>query len=141
MTSVLVVVVAVLGTWVVSILALRLPGPVAKPVPDRWHRKSTPLTGGLALLIGFLAAVGTAVLAGQADWRFGYVALAGTAAYLLGLSDDERWIGPRTKFAGQIAIAAATATVIHPGWLPRAVAVPVAAVVLVAAMNSFNFLG
>ena len=76
-------------------------------------------------MIGFLAAVGTAVLAGQADWRFGYVALAGTAAYLLGLSDDERWIGPRAKFAGQIAIAAAMASVIHPAWLPRAVAVPV----------------
>jgi UDP-GlcNAc:undecaprenyl-phosphate GlcNAc-1-phosphate transferase len=140
MTSVLVVLVALLGTWVVSIAALRLPGPVARPVPDRWHRNSTPLTGGLALLVGFLAALGTAVLTGHVDRRIAYVGLAGIAAYLVGLSDDERWIGPRTKFAGQIAIAAATAAVIHPAWLPRAAALPVAAFVLVAAMNSFNFL-
>jgi UDP-GlcNAc:undecaprenyl-phosphate GlcNAc-1-phosphate transferase len=132
--------VALLGTWVVSIAALRLPGPVAKPVPDRWHRKSTPLTGGLALLAGFLAALGTAALADHVDRRVAYVGLAAIAAYLVGLSDDEHWIGPRTKFAGQIAVAAATATVIHPSWLPRAAALPIAVVVLVAAMNSFNFL-
>src|SRR5919198_807774 len=28
------------------IVLLRAPGPVAKPVPDRWHRKATPLIGG-----------------------------------------------------------------------------------------------
>ncbi len=117
MTSVLVLLVGVLGTWVASIVFLRLPGPVARPVPDRWHRKSTPLTGGLALLTGFLVALGSAVLAGQVERRFGYLALAGTAAFLLGLCDDNRWIGPRAKFAGQLAIAAATASVIHPNLL------------------------
>jgi UDP-GlcNAc:undecaprenyl-phosphate/decaprenyl-phosphate GlcNAc-1-phosphate transferase len=91
-------------------------------------------------LTGFLGGLGTAVLEGQVERRLGYVALAATAAYFLGLSDDEGWVGPRVKFAGQIAVATATATVIHPGWLPRAAAVPVAALVLVAAMNSFNFL-
>ncbi len=140
MTSVLVLLVGVLGTWVASIVFLRLPGPVARPVPDRWHRKSTPLTGGLALLTGFLVALGSAVLAGQVERRFGYLALAGTAAFLLGLCDDNRWIGPRAKFAGQLAIAAATASVIHPSWLPPAAAVPLAVIVLVAAMNSFNLL-
>src|SRR5919204_5439623 len=131
MTSVLVLLVALLGTWVVSIAALRLPGPVAKPVPDRWHRKSTPLTGGVALLLGFLAALGTATLAGQIDRRFGYLALAGAAGYLLGLCDDQRWIKARTKFAGQVSIALATAILIHPSWLPAEAAVPVAALVLV----------
>jgi UDP-GlcNAc:undecaprenyl-phosphate GlcNAc-1-phosphate transferase len=140
MTSVLVLLVGVLGTWVASILFLRLPGPVARPVPDRWARKATPLTGGLALLTGFLAALGSAVLAGEVDRRFGYLAVAGTGAYVLGLADDERWIGPRAKLAGQIAVAAATAAVIHPGWLPTEAAEPVALVVLVASMNSFNLL-
>ena len=140
MTSVLVLLVGVLGTWVASIVFLWLPGPVARPVPDRWHRKSTPLTGGLALLTGFLFALGTAALVGQVERRFGYLVLAGTAAFLLGLCDDNRWIGPRAKFAGQLAIAAATASVIHPSWLPPAAAVPVAVIVLVAAMNSFNLL-
>jgi UDP-GlcNAc:undecaprenyl-phosphate GlcNAc-1-phosphate transferase len=140
MTSVLDLSVGVLATWVASIVLLRLPGPIASPVPDRWHKKSTPLTGGFALLIGFLAALGSAVLAGELDRRFAYVALAATAAFGLGLCDDEHWIGPRAKFAGQVAIAAATATVIRPAWLPIAAAVPVAVIVLVAAMNSFNFL-
>ena len=139
-TSLLALLVGLLGTCVGSVLFLRLPGPVAKPVPDRWHLKSTPLTGGLALLLGFLAALGTATLAGQIDRRFGYLALAGAAAYLLGLCDDERWISPRAKFAGQVSIALATAILIHPSWLPAEAAVPVAALVLVAAMNSFNLL-
>ena len=140
MTSVLVLLVGMLGAWGAGIFFLRLPGPVARPVPDRWHCKSTPLTGGLALLIGFLLALGSAVLVGQVERRFGYLALAGTAAFVLGLCDDIRWIGPRAKFAGQLAIAAATASVIHPSWLPTAAAVPVAVIVLVAAMNSFNLL-
>jgi UDP-GlcNAc:undecaprenyl-phosphate GlcNAc-1-phosphate transferase len=140
MTSVLALLVGVLGAWVGGMAYLRLPGPVARPVPDRWHRKSTPLTGGFALLTGFLLALGSAVLAGQFERRFGYLALAGTAAFVLGLCDDIRWIGPRTKFTGQLAIAAATAFVIHPTWLPPAAAVPLAVIVLVAAMNSFNLL-
>jgi UDP-GlcNAc:undecaprenyl-phosphate/decaprenyl-phosphate GlcNAc-1-phosphate transferase len=140
MTSVLALSVGVLATWVSSIVFLRLPGPVARPVPDRWHKKSTPLTGGLALLTGFWAALGSAVLGGEFDRRFIYVGLGATAAFGLGLCDDERWIGPRVKFAGQVAIAAATATVIKPTWLPTGAALPVAAIVLVAAMNSFNFL-
>ena len=45
------------------------------------------------------------------------------------------WIGPG-KFAGQLAIAGAAATVIRPHWLPLAAALPVAAFVLVASMNS-----
>jgi UDP-GlcNAc:undecaprenyl-phosphate GlcNAc-1-phosphate transferase len=140
MTSVLVFSVGVLATWVASIVVLRLPGPIARPVPDRWHKKSTPLTGGFALLTGFWAALGSAALAGEFDHRFVYVGLGASAAFALGLSDDERWIGPRTKFAGQVVIAAATATVIKPSWLPTGAALPVAAIVLVAAMNSFNFL-
>jgi UDP-GlcNAc:undecaprenyl-phosphate/decaprenyl-phosphate GlcNAc-1-phosphate transferase len=140
MTSVLALSVGVLVTWVGSIVFLRLPGPVARPVPDRWHKKSTPLTGGFALLTGFWAALGSAALAGGLDRRFAYVGLGATAAFGLGLCDDERWIGPRVKFAGQVAIAGATAAVIRPTWLPAAAAIPVAAIVLVAAMNSFNFL-
>jgi len=139
-TSVLALEVGILGTWVGGILFVRLPGPVARPVADRWHRKATPLTGGPALLMGFLLALAGAVLAGELDRRLGYVALAAIAAFALGLCDDNRWIGPRAKFLGQIAIAVGAATVIRPHWLPVAAAVPVAVLVLVASMNSFNFL-
>jgi UDP-GlcNAc:undecaprenyl-phosphate GlcNAc-1-phosphate transferase len=98
------------------------------------------LIGGLALLVGFLAAIATGVATGEGDRRLGYLALAGTAAFLLGLCDDARRIGPRAKFGGQLLIACATASLIRPTWLPAAAALPVAIFVLVAAMNSFNFL-
>jgi UDP-GlcNAc:undecaprenyl-phosphate GlcNAc-1-phosphate transferase len=113
---------------------------VAQPVPDRWHRKATPLSGGFAIITGFLIALTTAVFNGEIDRRFGYVALGGAAAFLLGLGDDRRRIGPREKFVGQLAIATLASVVIRPHWIPAAAAVPLAIFVLVAAMNSFNLL-
>ena len=89
------------------IVLLRAPGPVAQPVPDRWHRKATPLIGGLALLSGFLAALGVVKASAGAGRRVGYLAAGATAAFLVGLADDERWIRLRTKFAGQLAIGGA----------------------------------
>jgi hypothetical protein len=52
-----------------------------------------------------LLALASAALAGQLDRRLAYVALAATAAFLLGFCDDRLLIGPGTKF-GQLAIAA-----------------------------------
>jgi UDP-GlcNAc:undecaprenyl-phosphate/decaprenyl-phosphate GlcNAc-1-phosphate transferase len=126
--------------FVCSALALRIRWCVSLPARDRWHRSATPLTGGLALLIAFLLGISSAVVVGEGDRRLGYLAMAGAGAFLLGLGDDARLIGPRTKFAGQLLIACATVSVIRPTWLPAAAAVPVGVFVLVAAMNSFNFL-
>jgi hypothetical protein len=81
-TSLLALLVGVLGTWLGGIFLLHAPGPVAQPVPDRWHRKATPLTGGLALLVGFLLALSVGVVEHDADRRFGYVAIGVTAAVL-----------------------------------------------------------
>ena len=125
---------------VAGIASLHVPGPVSRPIADRWAEKSTPLTGGFGLLVGFVLALVVSAHGGQLDDRLRDVALAGTAAFVLGLCDDYRWIGPRTKFAGQLAIAAGTASVIRPSWLPAAAAVPVGTFVLLAAMNSFNLL-
>ncbi|MDP9257168.1 MAG: undecaprenyl/decaprenyl-phosphate alpha-N-acetylglucosaminyl 1-phosphate transferase [Actinomycetota bacterium] len=119
---------------------LRLPGPIAQPVPDRWHKKSTPVTGGFALLMGLLVALLAATAAGRASLLLAYVALGASAALTIGFLDDKRWIGPRTKFAGQIAVAAGVAVALRPGWLPIAAAIPAGTLVLVASMNSFNFL-
>jgi UDP-GlcNAc:undecaprenyl-phosphate/decaprenyl-phosphate GlcNAc-1-phosphate transferase len=127
-------------SWVAGIASLRVPGPLSRPVADRWAQRSTPVTGGFALLAGFLLALAVATRGGGLDHRLRDAALAGAAAFVLGLCDDNRWIGPRTKFAGQLAIAAGTASVIRPSWLPAAAAVPLGTLVLVAAMNSFNLL-
>jgi UDP-GlcNAc:undecaprenyl-phosphate/decaprenyl-phosphate GlcNAc-1-phosphate transferase len=126
--------------FVCSALSLRVRWCMALPAGDRWHRRATPLTGGLALLFAFLLAIASAVVVGEGDRRLGYLALAGAAAFVLGFGDDARRIGPRTKFAGQLLIACATVSVIRPTWLPAAAAAPVGVFVLVAAMNSFNFL-
>ena len=140
MTALLALPVGAVVSCVASIASLHVPGPVSRPVADRWAQKSTPLTGGFGLLTGFVLALVVAAHGGQLDYRLRDVALAGTAAFVVGLCDDNRWIGPRTKFAGQIAVAAATASVIRPSWLPAAAAVPLGTFVLVAAMNSFNLL-
>jgi UDP-GlcNAc:undecaprenyl-phosphate/decaprenyl-phosphate GlcNAc-1-phosphate transferase len=140
MTALLTLPVGAAVGYVSSLAFPHIPGPVSRPVADRWAEKSTPLTGGFGLLLGFVFALVVSARGGQLDGRLRDVALAGTAAFVLGLCDDNRWIGPRTKFAGQVAIAAGTASVIQPSWLPAAAAVPLGTFVLVAAMNSFNLL-
>jgi len=92
-----------------SALSLRLHWCRALPTGDRWHRRETPLTGGLALLVAFLLAIATIILVDGGDRHLGYLALAATAAFLLGFADDARQIGPGTKFSGQILIACGTA--------------------------------
>jgi UDP-GlcNAc:undecaprenyl-phosphate GlcNAc-1-phosphate transferase len=139
-TALLALPVAAIVSCIGSVAALRLPGPVSRSFAERWHCRSTPLTGGFGLLAGFLLALSIAAGAGQLDHQLGAVALAGAAAFALGLGDDNGVIGPRAKFAGQLAIAAGTASMIRPSWLPAAAAVPLGTFVLVGAMNSFNFL-
>lgn len=123
-----------------GLIALRLPGLAAQPVPDRWHKKSTPVTGGVALLGGVLLALAAAETLDTLPTSVAYVALGAAGAFTVGYLDDRQWIGPRTKFAAQIVVAAGIGTALHPRWLPAAVGIPAATFVLVAAMNSFNFL-
>lgn len=140
MTYGVIVILGVAAALATGLILLRLPGPIAQPVPDRWHKKSTPVTGGIALLIGLLAALAAGAAAGHTSPSLTYVAAGATGAFIVGFLDDRRRIGPRTKFGGQIAVAAGLAAVVHPHWLPAAVAIPVGTLVLVASMNSFNFL-
>jgi UDP-GlcNAc:undecaprenyl-phosphate GlcNAc-1-phosphate transferase len=91
-------------------------------------------------MMGLLVALLAATAAGRASLLLAYVALGAAGALTIGFLDDKRWIGPRTKFAGQIAVAAGVAAALHAGWLPIAAAIPAGTLVLVASMNSFNFL-
>ena len=140
LTTALAVPVGALACCLVGCASLRLPGAIARPVSDRWHQKETPLTGGFALLAGLLLALVAGATDEHVDQKLWVVLAAGVAAFVIGFCDDNLLIGPRTKFAGQVAIGAGAASVIHPAWLPTAAAVPTACFVLVAAMNSFNFL-
>ena len=123
-----------------GLLLLRMPGPMAEPVSDRWHKKSTPLCGGFALLAGVLMALAIGQTGEQESPSIAFVALGATAAFTIGLLDDRGLVGPTEKFAGQILVAAGTAAVLHPHWLPAPLGIAIGTFVLVAAMNSFNFL-
>ena len=81
-------------------VALRC-GLVAHPRDERWHTRSTPLLGGVAL---GLTVVGLMTVTGQAYAV--RVLLAGAGAMLaLGLPDDVRALKPSTRLVVQIAIA------------------------------------
>ncbi|GAG94578.1 unnamed protein product, partial [marine sediment metagenome] len=82
-------------------------GQVAVPKETRWHRKETPLLGGVSifvsmLLIWFLAA-------GFTDWStYGQpylpMILCAGAIFALGLADDVFGMDPQHKLAIQIVI-------------------------------------
>jgi UDP-GlcNAc:undecaprenyl-phosphate GlcNAc-1-phosphate transferase len=134
-------VVAACSAAVLSAAVKRIPVPRAVPLPDRWHRTVTPVTGGIALFGAFVAVLVPSFVNGAVDRRYLALVAGTTAAFLLGLWDDSRSMSARTKFVGQVAIALAAAAIgLHPDWLPAWAGIPVAVLVLVACMNSFNLL-
>jgi UDP-GlcNAc:undecaprenyl-phosphate/decaprenyl-phosphate GlcNAc-1-phosphate transferase len=126
---------------IVSGVVRRLPGPCAVPLPDRWHRTVTPVTGGIAIFGAFLIALQPAIVSHAVDRRYWPIVLGAVGAFALGFWDDARSIGVRYKFAGQVILALIAASAgVRPDWLPLWAAIPAAFVVLVASMNSFNLL-
>lgn len=84
--------------------AARAAGLVSVPRGDRWSKRPTPLLGGVALYLGFLAA---ALLFLPLDDRRVQGVLAGaTLMFGVGLWDDCRRLRPATKLAAQLAAAA-----------------------------------
>jgi UDP-GlcNAc:undecaprenyl-phosphate GlcNAc-1-phosphate transferase len=94
-------------TPLVRWVALRT-GQVAIPKDTRWHKKSTPLLGGVAI---FLSALITWLFSfGYMDGQFvgqPYlpVILGSLAMFLLGLTDDILSMDPQHKLAAQIIIS------------------------------------
>ena len=141
MTAASTLLLAVFSAVLLSALLRHLPGPRALPSPDRWHRTVTPVTGGIALFGAFVIALQPAFLSAAVDRRYALVVLGAAAAFGVGLWDDAKSIGVRRKFGGQLAIGLAAASVgVRPDWLPLWAGIPVACLVLVASMNSFNLL-
>lgn len=88
-------------------------GRVVSPRRDRWHRRPTPIFGGVVMYLAFLGAVllsdwlsGDIVnLHGLAGLRWGL--LTGSSLMLgIGLLDDLRPLSPPAKLVGQISAAA-----------------------------------
>jgi UDP-N-acetylmuramyl pentapeptide phosphotransferase/UDP-N-acetylglucosamine-1-phosphate transferase len=141
MTSLATLVAATCCAALISLDARRLPGPRAVPLPDRWHRTVTPASGGIALFGAFLLALQPGLFSHAVHRDYLPLILGTGAAFALGLWDDVRRIGARNKFVAQLAIALAAAIAgVRPDWLPLWAAIPVACLILVASMNSFNLL-
>jgi UDP-GlcNAc:undecaprenyl-phosphate GlcNAc-1-phosphate transferase len=98
---------SLLLTPLVKKVALRT-GQVAVPRDTRWHKKATPLMGGVAI---FLSAIITWIFSfAFTDWQFAGrlylpVILGSLAMFLLGLTDDIISMDPQHKLAAQIIIS------------------------------------
>lgn len=88
-------------TLVVRRLARRT-GIVAHPRADRWHRRPTPLLGGVAIVTGFAVPI---LVLGQAK-DVAVPVVLGLVVAGVGLADDIRRLNPGTKLTVQMTVAA-----------------------------------
>lgn len=82
-------------------LSLRLDW-IAPPRGDRWHKRATPNTGGLAIALSCVA-----LYAAIAPRSYGLIASAAAGIALLGFADDRIPLKPWVKLAGQSIAAGA----------------------------------
>ncbi|MDQ2952102.1 MAG: undecaprenyl/decaprenyl-phosphate alpha-N-acetylglucosaminyl 1-phosphate transferase, partial [Chloroflexota bacterium] len=98
----------ILGTLLTVVLTplfaelARRRGLVARPSERRWHLKSTPLLGGVAMTIAIIVALAFTLPSGPVS---AVVVLCVGASCALGLIDDIRNIAPTSKLVGQVMIA------------------------------------
>jgi UDP-GlcNAc:undecaprenyl-phosphate/decaprenyl-phosphate GlcNAc-1-phosphate transferase len=85
----------------VRVLALAL-GAVAYPKEDRWHTRSIPMLGGVAIFLAVALSVGALADVNAAAWP---AICAGAGMFALGVLDDFVKLKPSTKLTGQIAVA------------------------------------
>ena len=74
---------------------------VARPSADRWHKRPTPLLGGVAIVATVL--LGTLVF-GIADELAKFL-LAGVLIFVVGVADDILTLKPATKLIAEIGVA------------------------------------
>lgn len=148
---------ALLLTALVRRLAPRM-GLLDEPGGRKAHAAPVPLGGGIAVVAALgltWAALGSSSLDGDlAPLREGlalrardltWVLSGGLALFALGLVDDLRELGPRTKLAVQAAVAATVALMVPAARISVLSAVPALQVLLamlwiVGLANAFNFL-
>jgi UDP-GlcNAc:undecaprenyl-phosphate GlcNAc-1-phosphate transferase len=125
-------------TPLVKIIAVKT-GYVVQPRQDRWHKKPTPLLGGIAIFMSFSASY---LLAFGFDHKTMPVLIGGFLIFLLGLADDLWRLNPQVKLIGQITVAAVLISLdVVVKIIPYPViAIPVTFLWIVGLTNSFNLL-
>jgi UDP-GlcNAc:undecaprenyl-phosphate GlcNAc-1-phosphate transferase len=94
-------------------LGMRI-GLVAQPRADRWNRRPTPKTGGVALFFAFAISVISFIMVNGEDHEMNWGMFVGLAiVFSLGLYDDLRPLSPATKLLFQIL---ASTVVIFSGY-------------------------
>ncbi|HWP46784.1 MAG TPA: hypothetical protein VNM22_06440 [Candidatus Limnocylindrales bacterium] len=78
-------------------------GIVATPRQDRWHKKATPLLGGIAIYLAF--GIGYLLFGSKPSYIYP-ILISGTLLFLTGLIDDIIQIKPYTKLIIQLIAAA-----------------------------------
>jgi len=105
--------IAITSSFIFSLIFTRLMinfafkyGITAKPKQDRWHKKETPLLGGVGIFLAFLCGICCVYLFNRYDFNSILVLLiCSTGIFLLGLYDDLKNISPQHKLAVQIVFA------------------------------------
>ncbi len=125
-------------------LAQRL-GVVAAPRADRWHRRPTPMLGGLAIFAAIAIAFVVVPQPLQEDRyeRYAYLVVGAAVVFALGLYDDLRRLPPYTKLLGQIVAACILVFgQLHLFGRPSIspVMAPFAIIWIVGVTNAFNLL-
>lgn len=112
---------------------------VARPRQDRWHKKPTPLLGGVAI---YMATMFVILTFSHPDNRLVGLLAGGTLLFVTGLIDDWRRLRPHTKLIVQI-LAACLLVVggvqVETSNL-AAVAIPLTILWVVGITNAFNLL-
>jgi UDP-GlcNAc:undecaprenyl-phosphate GlcNAc-1-phosphate transferase len=111
---------SLVATFLVRLIARRL-NLVAKPRPDRWHKRPTALFGGVGIFAGFI--VSSTVLHRAPRIPGGNLLLVCCAGmFLVGFVDDLVRLKPYAKLVGQIAICTAiTMFGLRLHWVPSQV--------------------
>lgn len=114
-------------------------GVVAQARSDRWHRRTVPMLGGIAIWLGVLVPAYFVL-----PWnRLSLIAIAGgTGMWLLGLVDDFVKLKPSNKFVGQLIIACVIVTAgLRLNWVPSpAIDALITIGWIVGITNAFNLL-
>ena len=134
--------VALIVALAVTPLAMRLAratGAVDRPKSDRWHRRETPLLGGVAIVAGLLVALG---LSDQLSREVLGVAAGILILFATGVVDDIRGLRPATKLVAQIVAAGVLIGMgVRAGWPENPLlSVPLTFLWVVGITNALNLL-
>ena len=80
---------------------------VAAPSGERWHRRTTPIVGGIGIFAGLSAGAGAALLVGAIEPSAELFGILGgcTIMFAAGLADDVYSLSPLAKIGAQLAAA------------------------------------